>query len=465
MIDRLKKCSRKPKQKPEKFGPILYEWRLTVFGQIQIVDETFLLFIKLETCIAFFFNHALSDWRLVKMTAVWKCLQVSFIISSVIWISESIVIDSSATTIKFPSNVDTGEIIDIGKREYRSLLERKNNKIYGGCWAEAILKLESSCAQLDQHRQSWLSILFTNCFLKTLGSDNWSESCSNVLEPEQVFSDSLVSKVKDCAKSFLHSNIFNTYSLFFVHTQSICFYLQSEQWQRHTENLVDHLVYSAKQVSTDLNDAVDKIRELEKLQNSSLEAQLSINEDLSEAKLNLQKFQEQTKEQRDLIEKVILQFELLREFLIREFSTNSAIVFYMFGTVVVYFVTTPQRTIGVRIVLYILLFTSFLIEKRATDYLINFDYWIRFSFISFLHEQNFYGDYSGNVWLIRKSFLLIMVATYFWWLFTYRDITQINYRLLNENTVLLRCIQQQLNASDKGKVFFQNVKMCLFPQK
>lgn len=385
--------------------------------------------------------------------------QVLIVVFTLSTVPYSVTPHSPTSSIKFPSSVNTEEVIQNGRKEYNTLIERKSNPKYGTCWADAIIKLEKSCNELDEYRQSWLSILFTNCFMKTLGSESWISPCDIVIDSSKhtVFSNSLIPQIKECTKSIMHTNILSTYSMFFVHTQSICFYLQSEQWQRHTENLVDHLVYNAKEVSGDLNSAVNKIRELEKLQNSSLQAQLSINEELIEAKTNLHKFQEQTKEQRDLIEKVIQHFELLREFLLREFSTSSAIVFYLFAILVVYFVTTPQRTIGVRLILYILLMCCFLIEKNAFDYFINIGHLVSFYFVS--HADSIYSDYTTTIWCIRKTIIFLMCLIYLWRIVTYQDITQINYRLLNENTAMLRHIQQQLNNSDKRKC------ICIFSMK
>ena len=193
-----------------------------------------------------------------------------------------------------------------------------------------------------------MAIHFSKCFLKTSGfEDELSPVCDSIVGSNsiRVFTPSLIPLVRNCIKSIDH-RIFHTYSLFYVHTQSICFYLHSEQWQKHTENLVDNLVHNAQTVSTNLNSAVGTIQQLEQLQHSSLKAQLSLNDELTHAKSSLQKFQEQTKEQRDLIEKIIDQFVLLRHFLVLEFSTNSAIVYYIFAMMIIYFITTPKRTVG-----------------------------------------------------------------------------------------------------------------------
>src|SRR5699024_10911778 len=49
----------------------------------------------------------------------------------------------------------------------------------------------------------------------------------------------------------------------------------------------------------------------------------------------------------------------------------------------------------------------------------------------------------------RKFMVFVMGSTYIWMAITYRDITQINYKILNENTAILRNIQSQLLSPPK----------------
>ena len=84
---------------------------------------------------------------------------------------------------------------------------------------------------------------------------------------------------------------------------------------------------------------------------------------------------------------------------------------------------------------------SFVLEKNAIDYLLKLDLLVSL-------EDNF--AITKNVWIIRKFMLILMASTYIWWILTYRDISQINYRILNENTIMLRNIQNQLSNSFEG---------------
>lgn len=349
--------------------------------------------------------------------------------------------------LKFSDASNTELLARHGKNEYEAIMERKRNSPYGKCWEDAILKLEKSCRQLDENIQSWLAVAFTHCFLKASGMDDLlsAETCDSIIQPRQLFSTSLIPQLKRCVKS-IDMRIFQTYSLFYVHTQSICFYLHSEQWQKHTENLVDNLVQTAQSVSSNLNSAVGTIQQLEELQHSSLQAQVSLNEELTSAKSSLQSFQEQTKEQRDLIMKILDQFNALSQFLVIEFSANSAIVYYIFAMLVIYFATTHQRVQSARLVLYFMLAINFVLEKKAIDFLLHFDFIFNSPLFS-TFDENFAAI--RNIWAIRKFMVFCMVSAYIWLGLTYKDITKINLKILNENTVILRNIQSQLLSPQK----------------
>lgn len=353
----------------------------------------------------------------------------------------------ASADLKFSDVSNTELLARNGKHEYEALMERKRTSPYGKCWEDAILKLEKSCQQLDENIQSWLAVAFTHCFLKTSGMADLlsAEACHSIIQPRQQFSPSLLPQLKQCVKS-IDLRIFQTYSLFYVHTQSICFYLHSEQWQKHTENLVDNLVHTAQSVSSNLNSAVSTIHQLEELQHSSLQAQVSLNEELATAKSSLQLFQEQTKEQRDLIEKILDQFVILRQFLVIEFSANSAVVYYIFAMLVIYFGTTHQRVQSARLILYIMLAVNFVLEKKAVDFLLYLDFIINSPLLNSFDES---FAVIRNIWTIRKVMVFLMASTYIWLAISYRDITQINYRILNENTAILRNIQSQLLSPPK----------------
>src|SRR5699024_559822 len=124
----------------------------------------------------------------------------------------------------------------------------------------------------------------------------------------------------------------------------------------------------------------------------------------------------------DLIEKILDQFVILRQFLVIEFSANSAVVYYIFAMLVIYFATTHQRVQSARLVLYIMLAVNFALEKKAIDFLLQLDLIINSPLFSSF-DENF--AVIRNIWTIRKFMVFVMGSTYIWMAITYRDITQI----------------------------------------
>lgn len=365
-----------------------------------------------------------------------------------------IAVNPSPDLFSLPQNTEL--LTRNGRREYESLMEKRNLPIYGQCWERVIIDLESSCMKLNENRQSWLAIAFTNCFLKASGTELTSSSCKKAIDfarnDFEIPSSSLEFLTKDCVKTLIDSNLFNTYTLFFVHTQSICFYLQSERWQKNTENLVNSLVRDAKIVSNDLNSAVLQINQLESLQNSSLEVQKSINEELNQAKINLDKFQQQTKAQQDLVEKIINQFSILQDYLVSEFHSSHTILFYTFLVLIIYFMTSNQRTIEIRSMLYFLMIVFLFIERNGFQYLIRLDSFIDLAQYDTQYLFSAYNatiDSSNKTWLLRKLLLTIQSIIYVYRLITFTDQAEINCRLLRKNSMILEDINRRLRKFDK----------------
>ena len=349
---------------------------------------------------------------------------------------------------------DSEVLLSNGKKEYEMLLQKKNTPLYGECWNDAISRMERSCKLLDEYRQSWLATLFTNCFLKASGFDNelLGRDCIGLIDLD--YENILESELKLCTQN-IDMKIFHTYSLFYVHTQSICFYLQSERWQKRTEHLVDHLLESSHLVSQELVGAVGNIEQLKLIQDNSLNTQRSINDQLHQTKAELEDFNAQSKVNRDLLERVIDQFILLRHFILVEFSLNSSLFFYIISMIIVYFITTTKRASGVRLPLYMLIILSFIIEKKCIDFVYRLDRMLSEAFPvgNQDHPDVLLNDLtmSRTLWMIRKTMMTIMAFVYLWWIATYRDISQISFKIINEHTKILKEIQRDIKGSPESK--------------
>ena len=113
-------------------------------------------------------------------------------------------------------------------REQLELLKR--DAASSPCWEAALSKLETGCRALDDETQSRLAIAFTNCHLAKSGLPTYA--CTDEMT------------VEACTAPMAASTsglAFSSYTTFFTHAESICFYLQSQAFQASTEAAVDAL--------------------------------------------------------------------------------------------------------------------------------------------------------------------------------------------------------------------------------
>ena len=111
------------------------------------------------------------------------------------------------------------------------------------CWAAAVGKLESGCAQVakDDDAQSRLAVEFTNCHLAKSGLPTYE--CAEEMT------------LKECTRPMVDSAsglAYSTYTLFYTHTESICFYMQSQAFQASTEAAVNSLYAAGREAASRL---------------------------------------------------------------------------------------------------------------------------------------------------------------------------------------------------------------------
>lgn len=111
------------------------------------------------------------------------------------------------------------------------------------CWAAAVGKLESGCAQVakDDDAQSRLAVEFTNCHLAKSGLPTYDCTAQMTLQ--------------ECTRPMVDSAsglAYSTYTLFYTHTESICFYMQSQAFQASTEAAVNALHTASRDAASRL---------------------------------------------------------------------------------------------------------------------------------------------------------------------------------------------------------------------
>ena len=112
------------------------------------------------------------------------------------------------------------------------------------CWATAVSRLESGCRGMDDVTQSRLAVDFTNCHLGKSGLETFP--CTSDMS------------VQACTQPMASASglAFQVYTQFYTHTESICFYLQSQAFQDSTELAVNALHAGAR-------DTADRLQTLQ----------------------------------------------------------------------------------------------------------------------------------------------------------------------------------------------------------
>uniref|UniRef100_W5NBV2 Uncharacterized protein n=1 Tax=Lepisosteus oculatus TaxID=7918 RepID=W5NBV2_LEPOC len=108
---------------------------------------------------------------------------------------------------------------------------------YGACWTRALERLRGGCRELTEDTQSRVALAFAHCHLRRSGRSF----------PECTGSSS----VEDCTRH-MDAVAFGTYTEFFTHAHSICYFLQSERWQHQAENTIHRLTESSAGIADQL---------------------------------------------------------------------------------------------------------------------------------------------------------------------------------------------------------------------
>eukprot|EP00953_Heterococcus_sp_UTEX-ZZ885_P034545 17880-Heterococcus_DN1.PRE.1 len=132
-----------------------------------------------------------------------------------------------------------------GRESHSKLQARQHDS---PCWKAAYQELDVSCREMSHTVRHRLALSLANCHLQE--SSRLSFPCHPRAE------------IGYCLKELRDSTSFDVFTQFFMQVESTCYYLQSEQWQSSTENLIEDLGTAAKrtlvaqaEVHTALTDA------------------------------------------------------------------------------------------------------------------------------------------------------------------------------------------------------------------
>ncbi len=250
-------------------------------------------------------------------------------------------------------------IFQQGKEKYEAIERNTQMPRYSQCWTDALKKLSVGCKHLTDDMQSRLAITFTNCHLAKTGRTQYP--CDDDVDLAVCTND-------------MTTEAYIVFTEFFTHTQSICFYLQSQVWHDATQNVITRLADTSEQVAQQIEDSSHLQNELLKKQNDSISNQQILIErggelkktlEVSSINVNkmLEEFKDSTSEQRALIFEVFDKVTALQSVVMGEFTGFYSLIFYTASVLVSYLLTSTPRTSGARFRLFVLMTLNAVVER------------------------------------------------------------------------------------------------------
>ncbi|XP_041035550.1 uncharacterized protein LOC121272821 [Carcharodon carcharias] len=309
------------------------------------------------------------------------------------------------------------QLLEEGRQQLRKVQELTRLPGYGRCWSEALAKAERGCRELDQEEHSKIALYFTHCHLERSGKS--FPSC-----PEG-------STILACTEG-MDSMAFGAYTEFFTHAHSICYYLQSEQWQQQAEDTMDRLTATSGSVARRLEATNQMAREMMEVQNATLAAQEEILRSGDTLKMTLQQstqgvqqvfreMQDSTQEQQRVFAEIFRRLSYLHQFVMIESATFSSLTYNLLAMLVAFLVTATQRTASARLVLFLLISLSVYLER--TVYSSGMDP----AKSSYEHTERVYS----RIWLLRRLVALAGLLALAYSAATYQDVARQSLELLH----------------------------------
>lgn len=259
---------------------------------------------------------------------------------------------------------------DKGELKLKEMQDRSKSS---SCWKEAVAGLNSTCKSLTDLQQSFLALAFANCHLEKSGRQTYQ--CNESVS------------FKDCTKG-MDPVAFQTYTEFFTHTGHICYFLQNELWQEHTQGVISKLSSTSTETVQKLEQSLRHHRELNHKQNLALDNQVAILDQdrriaasLDDTRQNMDKaftdLNQMTEKHKLVLTEIFGNLQgsinsiryLLSLFLIEFIGYETFALFFVSGLVIIFL---PQFSYS-RVKLYLLLFgevVSEVLVRRLYGYFV-----------------------------------------------------------------------------------------------
>ncbi|XP_073456282.1 uncharacterized protein [Aquarana catesbeiana] len=257
-------------------------------------------------------------------------------------------------------------VMEKGKTQLLALQNFAQHPRYGDCWRRALHRVDVGCKQLNEEEQSRIALAFTHCHLERSGRDY--PACTER------------STIRHCTRG-MDSVAFNTYTEFFTHAHSICYYLQNELWQEKTQDIILRLTVNSDSVARQLEATNIMAEEMMQTQNATLQSQEEIlrtgnllkqtlQESTTGVKQAFEEMQQSASEQRLLFSEIFNRITYLHQFVVGESNTLYSFMYNLMGCAAAFLLTSTQRTSGARLVLFTLVTANVYVERTICSYIL-----------------------------------------------------------------------------------------------
>ncbi|XP_030048290.1 protein brambleberry [Microcaecilia unicolor] len=306
---------------------------------------------------------------------------------------------------------------------------------YGACWTRALKRVNMGCRRLSEEEQGKIALSFTHCHLQRSGRS--FPECGDG------------SSVRDCTQD-MDPVAFGTYTEFFTHTHSICYFLQNEIWQQEAEDTMSRLTANSDNAARQLETASQMAEETMKAQNAVLMSQeeilqngeflkKSLQDSTNGVKQAFQDMQQATTEQRLLFAEIFNQLTYLQQFVVGESSMMYSILYSLLASVAAFLLTTTKRTAGARLILFGLVAVNVYVERSITTFVLGNS------------ESSYEAAERVSFWvsLVRRVSALLGIAILLGFIMCHRDVSKESLKILQSLQTRQNELQHILRETEK----------------
>lgn len=292
--------------------------------------------------------------------------------------------------------------VEEGRRQYEALVAKVPE--YGACWSDAVARLERDCDELTEDLQGRLALSFTSCFLEKMGQ-----------QPVQCPESQPLSRCRDLSR-FLNTTLAPSYVQFFTHTQVICGFLRSRQWQVEAARTISALGASSVRATAELRRAAQAQEMLSRHQRRMLHQGLQLEEKVARSHAMLH-------EQRHLLDAGLLRIANVQAFFVEQFVTLHALAYYTLAVVLSLLMTASKRTAAARPWLLLLFLANLGMERLLCR-------WASDDVLNSAAPLAADSPLGQRIALCRQAVCLLALCLYVYQVYSFRDLAALNNQLL-----------------------------------